>query len=114
MSRPLITLLFVLLVVAIAFVPKATAAAQEDGSSLASTYVTPKDAGDKGFGVEAPSLPPRSNPDIPGNSAPQGVIPPPVTGDAGINKRAPPPNEYPTPVIPPPGSPHGDQRVIPK
>ena len=116
MSRPLITLLFVLLVVAIALVPKTTAAvAQEDGLFFASAGATPNRSEDEGPGIEAPSpVPPGTNPDAPGNSARQGVIPPPMTGDTGIKKGAPPLNEYPTPVIPPPGIPYGNQRATPK
>lgn len=34
-----------------------------------------------------------------------GVIPPPATGDTGINKGAPPVKDFPTPVIHPPANP---------
>jgi hypothetical protein len=47
-------------------------------------------------------------------TAQQGVIKPPPTGDAGINKDAPPPSRFPTPVIHPPGTPGGNPDVIPK
>ena len=44
----------------------------------------------------------------------EGVITPPPTGDAAINRGAPPASKFPTPVIVPPGSPGGDQTVVPK
>jgi hypothetical protein len=44
----------------------------------------------------------------------QGVIKPPPTGDAAINRGAPPVSKFPTPVIAPPGTPGGDQSVVPK
>lgn len=43
-----------------------------------------------------------------------GVLKPPPTGDAEMNKGVPPPSEFPTPVIPPPGTPGGNPAVVPK
>jgi hypothetical protein len=60
------------------------------------------------------ALPPGTNLDTPGGSSRHGVIPPPMTGDTGINKGPPAVSEYSTPVIPPPGSPGGSQHVQPK
>jgi len=44
----------------------------------------------------------------------KGVITPPATGDSEIYTEAPNPNPGTTPVIPPPGTPGGDQSIVPK
>ena len=43
-----------------------------------------------------------------------GVVTPPPTGDAAINKGAPPASDFPTPVIPPAGTAGGNTKVVPK
>ncbi len=44
----------------------------------------------------------------------KGVITPPATGDSEIYTEAPNPNPGTTLVIPPPGTPGGDQSIVPK
>jgi hypothetical protein len=46
--------------------------------------------------------------------ATEGVIRPPAKLDPEITAPAPVPNPRTTPIIPPPGSPGGDQSVVPK
>jgi len=58
--------------------------------------------------------PPAANSQAGDGSARQGVMKPPQTGDAAINKGAPPADKFPTVVIPPPGTPGGDPNVTPK
>jgi len=57
---------------------------------------------------------PTANSQVGNGSVHQGVITPPPTGDAAINRGAPPVSQFPTPVIAPPGTPGGDQNVVPK
>ena len=42
-----------------------------------------------------------------------GVIRPPPVGDAGISKQS-PSSDLTMPIVPPPGSPRGDQNIVPK
>lgn len=72
--------------------------------------------GNSGPQTVAPTpLPPGTGADTPGGSARSGVIPPPpAAGDAAINKGAPGAGTATMPVIPPPGTPGGNQRVVPK
>jgi hypothetical protein len=44
----------------------------------------------------------------------KGVITPPPSGAPDMNVKPPVPHPNTTPVIPPPGSPGGDQRIVPK
>jgi hypothetical protein len=53
-------------------------------------------------------------PQAPGGAASHGVITPPAVGDSAINKGVPAPSEFPTPVVPPPGTPGGNQKIVPK
>lgn len=58
----------------------------------------------------APSSP-LVRPQAPGPAS--GVIPPPATGDTGMNKGI-PPGDYPTPVIPPTQNPWATPEIVPK
>lgn len=49
-----------------------------------------------------------------GTGTHQTVIAPPSTGDAAINKGAPPQSQFPTPVIQPPKSPDSPSTATPK
>ena len=71
----------------------------------------PKDNGPQGGGPQTPgtrginplaTAPPGHGPQLNGAGVHQGVIAPPPTGDAAINKSAPPQQQFPTPVIHPP------------
>ena len=78
------------------------------------TTVPNKDETGPQTAVPAP-LPPGSGADTPGGSARNGIIrPPPVSGDPGINRGAPGAGAGSMPVIRPPGTPGGNQEVIPK
>ncbi|MBV9655097.1 MAG: hypothetical protein JOZ42_11105 [Acetobacteraceae bacterium] len=73
-------------------------------------------AAETGSSDARPAHPPQAQQLTPpdGGGSRTGIIHPPGTVDPGMTKPAPNAQAFPTPVVPPPGTPGGNQQVIPK